>query len=259
MISRGLYCNLSSDRPVHIDRPALQALLERHYGRIHAVCHRIAGNPADAGKAIRVYGMNSSSGTYGTFNSFIKAQISTVDVNKAGCAAKLQDNTYPFENDVKPIITDVAAKGWRINDVIWFGSYAELKTYAYKAQGATFASIDGVNISNGAIANNSYPYTRFIYHVTRKTDVNASGSSSDLTGATGGKGGAVRRFTQWLCKEAAWYNAGTLPGNPTNAAVNPFTGATYFDGIGQAIVNSGFQRVPALERTNGACELEPGA
>ncbi len=33
------------------DRSALQALLERHYGRIHAVCHRIAGNPADADDA----------------------------------------------------------------------------------------------------------------------------------------------------------------------------------------------------------------
>jgi len=33
------------------DRSALESLLDRHYGRIHAVCHRIAGNPADADDA----------------------------------------------------------------------------------------------------------------------------------------------------------------------------------------------------------------
>lgn len=30
------------------DRAAMNALLERHYDRLYAVCHRIAGNPADA-------------------------------------------------------------------------------------------------------------------------------------------------------------------------------------------------------------------
>lgn len=33
------------------DRLALEALLGRHYERIHGVCHRIAGNPADADDA----------------------------------------------------------------------------------------------------------------------------------------------------------------------------------------------------------------
>jgi ABC-type phosphate transport system substrate-binding protein len=219
---------------------------------------QITGNPADAGRPIRRYGMNPSSGTYATFRSFLQAQIAGADPNKPGCGEKLQDGTYPFENDVKPIIKDVAARGWNLNDVIWWASYAEMKTYPYKAQGASFAKLNGVTISNTTVANGTYPFNRIVYRVTRKADANAVGSSSDLTGATGGKGGAVRRATEWLCKEQAWYNAGTIPSNPTNAQVDDFTGQTYFTIITNILSQNGYQRIPVAERTNGACKLVPG-
>lgn len=219
---------------------------------------QITGNPADASRPIRAYGMNPSAGTYASFRTFLQQQISGADPNKPGCGVKLLDGTYPFENDLKPVVKDVAARGWNLNDVIWWGSYADLKTFPYKAQGANFAKINGVAISNATVANGTYPFNRIVYRVTRKADANAVGSSSDLIGATGGKGGAVRRFTQWLCKELAWYNAGTIPSNPTNAQVDDFTGQTYYQIITNILSANGYQRVPVAERTNGACKLVPG-
>ena len=41
---------------------------------------------------------------------------------------------------------DVSARGWNASDVIWWGSYGELKTYGYKAQNASFWQVDGITV-----------------------------------------------------------------------------------------------------------------
>ncbi|MFV0259836.1 MAG: RNA polymerase sigma factor [Acidimicrobiales bacterium] len=43
--------DILTDRARRGDRAALDQLLRRHYDRIHAICFRIAGNPADAADA----------------------------------------------------------------------------------------------------------------------------------------------------------------------------------------------------------------
>lgn len=180
------------------------------------------------------YGMNTSSGTKASFDSFLGGQ----DANSGACAKKLSTNVFPFENDLKQIV-DNPAPGTTLENSIWWGSYAELKTYPYKRQSAEYASINGVPISNGNIANNSYPIKRYVYHVTRSADASPTASGGDSTGADTGKGGAVREFTEFLCKPKAGH------------IVSDYTGENLYDLNTASTVNNGFQRIPTGERTNG--------
>ncbi|MFN8052148.1 MAG: substrate-binding domain-containing protein [Acidimicrobiales bacterium] len=178
------------------------------------------------------YGMNPSSGTKASMDSFLG-----FDANSGACVKKLSTNAYPFENDVKQLI-DTPAPGTTLANSIWWGSYAELKTYAYKRQSADYMAIGGVEISNGSIADNSYPIKRFVYHVTKSADVAPNGTGG-TTGATTGKPGAVRAFTEWMCKPKSQH----ITSDYTNASLYDINTAT--------ITNNGFQRIPTIERTNG--------
>jgi hypothetical protein len=68
---------------------------------------------------IVAWGMNSASGTFGTFNSYVATGPAAhagfnADTSVAGCAHQLTPaagNIYPFENDTKPIVTDVNTNG----------------------------------------------------------------------------------------------------------------------------------------------------
>jgi len=190
---------------------------------------------------IAPYGMNASSGTKATMDSYLG-----FDANAGACVKKLSTGAYPFENDLKPIISDPAGLA---NNAIWWGSYAELSAFKYKRQSGQFWSVDGVDISLPAIGNNSYTIKRFVYHVSKKVDATpASSGAWQMTGTVGGPGGAVRQLTEWTCKPKASHST------------DPYTGANYYDELtNQAIAGTGFQRIPAAERTNGACRLEPGA
>ncbi len=200
---------------------------------------------------IAAYGMQTSSGTYNTMKTYLG-----FDPDAGACIKKLADGTFPFENNLLPVLNDATAQGFGANNVIWWSSFGELKTYPYKADGANFSVVDGQTISNNTISTNAYPITRFLFHVTTQTTATPStAGSSDLSGATSGAAGAVRQFTQWLCKEKAWYTTGSATA-PTNAALNPYNGDYYYDDITNAISASGFQRTPAAARTNGACGLQ---
>jgi ABC-type phosphate transport system substrate-binding protein len=209
--------------------------------------------PGQAAGTIRAYGMNSASGTYATFKAYLGIEPNATGATP-GAGSALQNGTFPFENDFKPILADVTARGWNASDVIWWGSFGELKTYGYKAQNASFWQVDGVTASASTIRTNSYGIRRFLYRITPISSVQvAGGNAADqilvTTGNTsGGKGGAVRRFTEFTCQPTAYFDAAGV-----NTALNPFFGTNYF-GLITAIINeSGFQRTPAAERTAGAC------
>jgi ABC-type phosphate transport system substrate-binding protein len=200
---------------------------------------------------IAAYGMQTSSGTYNTMKAYLG-----FDPDLGACVKHLADGTFPFENNVQPVLADATAQGFGPANIIWWGSFGELKTYAYKDAGANFSILDGQVVGNGTISSNAYPITRFLFHVVPKTTADPSAAgSSDLVGATTGAPGAVRQFTQWLCKERAWFIAGSTAA-PTNAALNPYTGTYYYDDITNTIAASGFQRTPAAARTNGACGIQ---
>jgi len=181
---------------------------------------------------IHPYGMNPSSGTKASMDTFLG-----FDANAGACVKKLSTNVFAFENDVKQLI-DQPAAGTSLANSIWWGSYAEFKTYAFKRQSADYLSINGVAVSNGTIANNSYPIKRYVYHVTKSADVSPIGGGA-TAGADTGKGGAVRELTEWMCKPKAGHTT------------SDYTGENLYDLNTGVISNNGFQRIPAAERTNG--------
>jgi ABC-type phosphate transport system substrate-binding protein len=200
----------------------------------------ITGNGADAGKTIQPWGMNPSSGTKATFDAYLG-----FDTNSHSCVKQLSSGIYPFENDSKPVLADA---GVDANNAIWFGSYAEFKSWTYKRQTAKSWTVDGVAPSAGTISNNSYGLTRFIYHVTKKTAVTDSSPAGGeaLGGADTGKAGAVREYTKFLCKGQSSHDN------------NSFTGLTNYQELTQIYSDTGYIRLPVGERTNGVCRLVPG-
>lgn len=230
---------------------------------------------AYASAPIIPWAMNSASGTNASFNSYI-APVSTATNGRKLVPVSPAAAVAPFENDVKPLLADpgpdlvLGNADDDENNYIWWISYAAHLRYPYVKNGCTDGGV--YNVSAGTCAtgtvvasnlakvgataptavlpsattinNNSYPITRTIYHVTRNVDadcVGASGSTCgtgpEVVGADTGKRGAVREFTEWLCRA-------------TNAqqTVNPVTGQGYRTEILGAINAEGFQQAPL---TNG--------
>ena len=196
---------------------------------------QIAGQAAGT---IEPVGMNASSGTKATFDTYLG-----FDANSGACKKSLSNGTFPFENDLKQVINDSVIN--QNNGITWM-SFAEYRAWSYKRQTGVAWSVDSKSASAGTVANNSYPITRFIYHVTKKADATAAAASAEVTGADGGAGGAVRELTEFMCKPAASHG------------LNDFTGKTNYVELTGVYSTTGFIRVPASEQTNGICKLVPG-
>jgi ABC-type phosphate transport system substrate-binding protein len=210
--------------------------------------------PGQAAGVIHAYGMNTASGTYATFKTWLGAEPNKV-TGGVGQGEALANGTYPFENDMKPVIADATVRGWNPNDTIWWASYGEMTTFGYKKQTANFWTLDGIGAETASIASDTYPLTRFLYRITPRASVDLTGTNGrnlvlSTSGASGGKAGAVRRFTEFTCQPASFFDAAGA-----TTALNPYNGDTYFNGVGNAIANNGFQRVPSLQRTAGACRV----
>ncbi|MCU1454092.1 MAG: ABC-type phosphate transport system, periplasmic component [Acidimicrobiales bacterium] len=230
------------------------------------------------------WGLNSASGTFATFNSYIIANggaPANWTVNGQTCDRKLvSDGTFPFENDIKPLINDVGAanlstsatstnnpKNW-----IWFGSYGELSSFPYKASyplgGTTYsavpAPVNGKLPSTSKILSNTYPIGRTLYHVTRKQDADCvktgagacdfvnqpgpainGGTDLNVQGGTSGISGAVREFTRFICRSGSVAHA-----------TDPYTGNNYAGEITAAVNNAGFTVTPfALRASGSSCQV----
>ena len=185
---------------------------------------------------IEPVGMNSSSGTYGTFNTLVGTTA-----NNGSCVKRVggPSGIFPFENDVKPIIDDPLINE---NNAIWWMSWAEWRSFSYKRGSAAVWSINGTAISPASVNNSTYPMTRFVYHVTK--DPIAPGTAGDVTGPDTGAQGAVREFTEFLCKPEAGHTQ------------NNFTGATNYRELTDIYSATGFLRVPASQRNAGLCRME---
>jgi ABC-type phosphate transport system substrate-binding protein len=206
------------------------------------------------GETIEPVGMNASSGTKATFQAYLG-----FDPNAGTCVKKLSSGIFPFENDVKPIVNDTVINE---DNAIWWMSYGEYRAFSYKRGSAKVWSVGGVDVSAATVANDSYVgLTRFLYHVTKKTAaVPASttvGAAYDVVGATavgsgtytadttgtvadGGRAGAVREYTRFICKPQASHSA------------NDFTGLSNYAEYTAIFNATGFIRVPSAQRTPGA-------
>ena len=194
---------------------------------------------APNGQTIQPWGMNAASGTKRTFQGF----LGLADINAGGCVKKLDNGIFPFENDVKQLNTDPS---FDANNAIWWMSFAEFKAFAYKRQDAKTWDVNGTTVSNTTVSNGSYPFTRFIWHVTKKADATADAATENVLGASGGKGGAVRELTEFMCKAS---------GSHSN---NLFSGLTNYQEMSNVYTATGFIRLPTADRTNGICKFQAG-
>ncbi len=235
------------------------------------------GQPAGP---IIAWDMNTASGTRASFYTYIGVGGAgqpavgpcVRKLNPVGGAAALA----PFENDVKPILADTGpdqAAGTaddNENNYVWWMSYGNWTTYPFTANGtvngapggtpitSNLVAVDGATPSSASIFNSTYSIMRTLFQVTRNTDADCRQSpgsagacdnvAAAVYGSTQGKGGAVREFTQWLCRT-------------TNAqhAVSPVTGRGYRTEVVGALNAEGFQQlsgtVPGLRTAGYACQV----
>lgn len=193
------------------------------------------GGGAFGSGPIEPIGMNPDSGTKATMDAFLG-----VDANGGSCVKKLANGVFPFENDVKQLDDTAINK----DNAIWWMSIAAWKAYSYKRVDAKVNTVAGRSPQNQLhVATNQYPATRFLFHVTRSADAAASGTTDEVVGAVNGKGGAVREFTEFICKNSARHT------------LNEYSGDSNSVELGRATAESGFYQIPASERTNGACRV----
>ena len=213
--------------------------------------------------------MNSASGTR---SSFIVTYLGngTAPVIPATCLRKLTTTIAPFENDVKPLLADNGPDGIANtadddeNNFIWWQSFGNWQTYPFTTGAvptgaaarvdANVVNVDGVDPSNATISGNTYPIGRTLFHVTREVDADCNTTvgtegvctaGPTVSGTTVGKGGAVRGFTEFLCRSS---NA--------QQQTNPVTGRGYRSEIASAIAAEGFTQIPTALRTTGyACQV----
>jgi len=182
----------------------------------------IAPGSAQDGPIV-VWGMNSSSGTYGTMKTWLQNVVglgSTYDIDSQACVHHLTGSggTYPFENDIKPVVNDVLANGVagsaaglsglntdpsNPQNWIWFGSFGIASAYGYASNypaanqpttgGPTLtttefsAPINGVLPSGSNILGNTWTIGRTLFHVTKKADADCpkTGGICDFVGNPG--------------------------------------------------------------------------
>ncbi len=227
------------------------------------------------------WSMNTASGTNAVFNAYIAPSSSAVTGRKLfpSGVPPFENDVKPLLADPGP--DGVAGNADDDdNNYLWWISYGSWATYPYTKSGVTneatpvaiTTSTVGIPTLNpvagdpaytspsaGSITSGKYGILRTLFHVTRNSQADCrtvgsttvpttacdNGTAPTVFGATSGKGGAVREFTQWLCRTS---NA--------QQTINPVTGQGYRSAIVTALNLEGFQQVPASRRTAGyACEV----
>jgi ABC-type phosphate transport system substrate-binding protein len=201
---------------------------------------QVGGGAYGSGPIIPV-GMNPDSGTYASFQSFLGFAP-----NNGACVKGLDGNKtiYPFENDIKQLNNNAWLNSNKANEVFWMSS-AAWRAYPFKRQDAGLNTLDGKSAVNAAqVATGSYPITRIVNHVTRATDASPVVGTDEVSGGTTGKSGAVREFTEFLCKDTSRHG------------INEFTGNTNAVELSKATTATGYFTVPTNQRTNGVCAVQ---
>ena len=228
------------------------------------------------------WGMNSSSGTFATFQSYITNNATGVpsgwSPDGQTCDRKLTSGLFPLENDVKGPLNDPAtlstdpSSADNPDNWIWWGSFGAMGAFPFLSNftrggttfNATASPVNGILPSSSGVIANTYPIGRTLYHVTLKRDADCpktggvcdfvgnpgpalptSGTDLNVAGGTGGVSGAVREYTRFLCRLSA-----------AQQGLNPYTGINNFSEITTRINNSGFTVVPSGLRTAGSrCQV----
>jgi ABC-type phosphate transport system substrate-binding protein len=201
---------------------------------------QVGGGAYGSGPIVPV-GVNPDSGTFASFESFLG-----FNPNNGACVKGLDGNKiiYPFENDVKQLNNNPWLNANKPNAITWMSS-AAWRAYAFKRQDAQLNTINGRSAVNPSqVATGQYPITRIVNHVTRVTDASPVGTTDEVGGGTSGRSGAVREFTEFLCK------------NSERHVLNEFTGNSNAVELAKATSATGYFTVPLNQRTNGICAVQ---
>lgn len=240
------------------------------------------------------WGVNTASGTFATFQTYIQNHASGVpsgwSPNGQSCDMDLSNTAgtpFPQENDMKPLINNPTTIGTTntdpnnpVNWIVW-GSYGVMSTFPFLSApvrgGVTYqtypAPVNGVLPSTSNILANTWAIGRTLWHVTRQADATCptSGSACDFTdnlGPTlpGGSGNDLNVTTTALGNAGG--NSTGVSGaireytrwlcrvSATQQQPDPFTGVNYFSEITSAIASSGFTVVPVGLRSGGSrCDV----
>jgi ABC-type phosphate transport system substrate-binding protein len=232
------------------------------------------------------WGMNSSSGTYATFNTYVTNNSSggTFAANDGACVQHKQLNgatkVYPLENDIKEIVNSAVlpasstAASSKNNPAnwIWWGSFGAFSAYPATSKTvragttvtAVAAPIAGVLPSTSNIIAGTYPIGRTLYHVTRKNDADCPKTSGtcNFTGnpgpaiAAGGNDLNVTGATSGPMGAVREYTRFLCRGSAAQQGLDPFTGVNLFSAITGALNKNGFTVVPVGLRAAGSrCQL----
>jgi ABC-type phosphate transport system substrate-binding protein len=249
---------------------------------------QVTGDVNDNTRPIVPWRMNTASGTYGTFQTYLG--LSNLDSSLAGCAnsKQLSNLTNPLENNVAPLIANQPTNNTLTSvdnpeNWIWWGSFGEMSTFPFKAKATGTGSVvytsadvpvEGIRPNGGTILDQSYPIGRTLYHVTLKADadcVNTDGGSpgttdcdfafTDGSGAHGQPGPVISGSNTDL--NVIGGTTGTSGAvreftrflcRPSAAqhTADPYTGINNFTGITSAVSKAGYQVVPTSLRTPGS-------
>jgi hypothetical protein len=236
---------------------------------------------------IVAWGMNSSSGTYATFNTYLIANGGAPAgwaADNQSCVQHKQLNgatkIYPLENDIKeivnaPVIPALSTAASSVNNPanwIWWGSFGAFSAYQATSKTvrsgttvtAVAAPVNGTLPSTSGIIANTYPIGRTLYHVTRKNDADCPKTSGvcDFSGhpgpalAAGGNDLNVTGATSGPAGAVREYTRFLCRGSATQQGTEPFTGTNLFSSITGALNKNGFTVVPVGLRAAGSrCQL----
>ena len=156
----------------------------------------IAAGSATDGPVVP-WGMNSSSGTYATFNSYVATAAPSPGFDVDTHGRKLGNGTFPFENDIKPLLNNaplstsrtVGRQPRELGVVRVLRRAVGVPLHLVRGDRGTqhtafAAAINGVLPSTSKIGHNTYPIGRTLYHVTRKQDADIAAGNGPTIGAT---------------------------------------------------------------------------
>lgn len=231
---------------------ATQAQLQAIYEDGNNVCDstvtwaQLGDTGPNAADLVLPFGMNSGSGTFGTFNNYVLGTANTGD-----CVIG-----QPFENDVAELgkgnagATQAEMVARRDSgQAIWWISGAVLNKFPVLSAG-----LSPMQVAGQAYTSTSYALRRNVSMIARDTDAayctgaGVPAASCTAAGTLGfaaanqfGKPGAVREYIRWVCRTG---NHVTDP-----STQNTTTPASYLLVISGAIQNAGFSTTVAGTNT----------
>jgi ABC-type phosphate transport system substrate-binding protein len=238
------------------------------------------GSATDA--PIVAWGMNTSSGTYATFNDYLIANGGApagFGASNAACIKKtdLTPATFALENDIKqivnaetvPALSTVATSVDNPKNWIWWGSFGAFSAYpalsktvrAGTTVTAIAAKVNGVLPSTSGVLANTYPIGRTLYHVTRVSDAdcptpaalcNFTGVANQGPAIGAGFDLGVAGATSGPSGAVREYTRFICRNSAAQQGKNPFTDVNLFSEVTGALNKSGFVTVPLALRSPGS-------